>query len=140
MNMYFPIGLIVISNIFYHVCAKSSPSKMDPFALLVLAYILCVIISAVLYFITNSGENLIQEFTHTNWTVIVMGLAIVGLEAGNILMYRVGWNINTGYLLHSAIFAVALLVVGYLVYKEAITLNKVLGVLICLAGIYFINK
>lgn len=140
MNMYFPIGLIVISNIFYHVCAKSSPSKMDPFALLVLAYILCVIISAVLYFITNPGENLIQEFTHTNWTVIVMGLAIVGLEAGNILMYRVGWNINTGYLLHSAIFAVALLVVGYLVYKEAITLNKVLGVLICLAGIYFINK
>lgn len=140
MNMYFPIGLIVVSNIFYHVCAKSSPAKMDPFALLALAYILCAVISTVLYFVTNPGENLVREFSYTNWTVIVMGLAIVGLEAGNIFMYRVGWNINTGYLLHSAIFAVALLVVGYLIYKEAITVNKILGVLICLAGIYFINK
>ena len=140
MNMYFPIGLIVISNIFYHVCAKSSPAKMDPFALLVIAYVLCAIISVVMYFVMNPGTNLIHEFTYTNWTVIVMGLAIVGLEAGNIFMYRVGWNINTGYLLHSAIFAVALLFVGYLIYKEAITVNKVMGVLICLAGIYFINK
>lgn len=140
MNMYFPIALIVVSNIFYHICAKSSPSRMDPFAMLVIAYILCAIISLVMYFITNQGGNLIREFSYTNWTVIVMGLAIVGLEAGNIFMYRVGWNINTGYLLHSAIFAVALLIAGYLIYKEAITVNKVLGVLACLAGIYFINK
>lgn len=140
MNMYFPIALIVVSNIFYHICAKSSPSRMDPFAMLVIAYILCAIISLVMYFITNQGGNLIRGFSYTNWTVIVMGLAIVGLEAGNIFMYRVGWNINTGYLLHSAIFAVALLIVGYLIYKEAITVNKVLGVLACLAGIYFINK
>ena len=140
MNMYFPIALIVVSNIFYHVCAKSSPSRMDPFALLVVAYVMCAIISLIMYFITNQGGNLIREFSYTNWTVIVMGLAIVGLEAGNIFMYRVGWNINTGYLLHSAIFAVALLIVGYLIYKEAITVNKVLGVLACLAGIYFINK
>lgn len=140
MNMYFPIALIVVSNIFYHICAKSSPSRMDPFALLVVAYVMCAIISLVMYFITNQGGNIIREFSYTNWTVIVMGLAIVGLEAGNIFMYRVGWNINTGYLLHSAIFAVALLIVGYLIYKEAITVNKVLGVLACLAGIYFINK
>ncbi len=140
MNMYFPIALIVVSNIFYHVCAKSSPSRMDPFALLVVAYVMCAIISLIMYFITNQGGNLIREFSYTNWTVIVMGLAIVGLEAGNIFMYRVGWNINTGYLLHSAIFAVALLLVGYLIYKEAITVNKVLGVLACMAGIYFINK
>lgn len=140
MNMYFPIALIVVSNIFYHICAKSSPSRMDPFAMLVIAYILCAIISLVMYFITNQGGNLIREFSYTNWTVIVMGLAIVGLEAGNIFMYRVGWNINTGYLLHSAIFAVALLIVGYLIYKEAITLNKVLGVFACMVGIYFINK
>ena len=108
MNMYFPIGLIVISNIFYHVCAKSSPSRLDPFAMLVVAYALCTVVSLIMYFVTNHGGNLIQEFSYTNWTVIVLGLAIVGLEAGNIFMYRVGWNINTGYLLHSAIFAVAL--------------------------------
>ena len=108
--------------------------------MLVVAYILCAIISLVMYFVTNPGSNLINEISYSNWTVFVMGLAIVGLEAGNIFMYRVGWNINTGYLLHSAIFAVALLIVGYLIYKEAITLNKVLGVFACMVGIYFINK
>ena len=32
MNLYWPIALVVVSNIIYHICAKSSPESIDPFA------------------------------------------------------------------------------------------------------------
>ena len=39
----------------------------------------------------------------------------------------------------AAILAGVLLAVGYLLYHEALTWNKVLGVVICLVGLVFIN-
>ena len=55
-------------------------------------------------------------------------------------MYKVGWAVNTGYIVHSALIALALLVVGFLVFKEPITWSKVAGIVICMIGLYFINK
>lgn len=63
----------------------------------------------------------------------------MGLEAGCIYMYKVGWNISTGNVIASVTLAIILVAVGALVYKEVITLRKVAGVLICLVGLYFIN-
>jgi multidrug transporter EmrE-like cation transporter len=40
---------------------------------------------------------------------------------------------------HSAFLAVALIFVGALLYKEALTWNKLVGVLVCLIGLVFIN-
>ena len=37
------------------------------------------------------------------------------------------------------VVAVALIVVGLLLYKEAITWNKIAGIVICLVGLVFIN-
>ena len=39
----------------------------------------------------------------------------------------------------SAFLAVALVIVGFLLYHEALTWNKLLGVAICLIGLVFIN-
>jgi drug/metabolite transporter (DMT)-like permease len=48
--------------------------------------------------------------------------------------------VSTAAVVQSAFLAVALIFVGALLYKEAITMTKVAGVLICLVGLYFINK
>lgn len=81
-----------------------------------------------------------MELKNINWSAFALGLAIVGLEAGSIYMYKVGWNINTGYMVKSIILACALIAVGYFVYKEAFTLNKAAGIAACLLGLYLINK
>lgn len=140
MSLYWPIALIVISNVTYHTCAKSTPEAINPFAALTVTYVVAAISSIICYFSFNSGGNLAGEYSHLNWTPFILGLAIVGLEAGSIYMYKAGWNINTGYLLQSVIVSMALLIIGFLVYKEAITWTKATGILICMVGIYFINK
>ena len=40
----------------------------------------------------------------------------------------------------SAFLAVVLIFVGFLVYKEPITVSKLIGIAICMVGLYFINK
>ncbi len=140
MSMYWPILLIVASNIFYHICSKSTPEKLNPFAALTVTYLIGAGVSAVLFFITNKGGNIFTEYKNLNWTSFVLGLAIVGLEAGSIYMYKAGWNISTGQLVHSSILAICLIPIGYYLFKENITPTKLAGIVICLVGLVLINK
>lgn len=137
--MYLPIILIVLSNVFYHICSKETPASINPFASLTVTYAVGLLASLCLFSVTGKGTSLLSEYKHVNWAVVVFGLSIVGLEAGYIAMYKAGWNISTGSLIASVLLAIALIAVGALLYKEAITLRKLAGILICLVGLYFIN-
>lgn len=140
MKMYLPIVLIVLSNIFYNVCSKSTPENVNPFASLTITYAVGAVVSLLLFLLLNRDTSLIAELKETNWTAWILGLSIVGLEAGSIYMYKLGWNISTGQIFHSAILAICLIFVGAIFYKEKITFAKVSGILICMVGLYFINK
>ena len=138
--MYLPIALIVLSNIFYNICSKSTPKDLDPFASLTVTYLVGAAVSAAMFFIFNRGGNLLSEYKHLNWSAWVLGVSIVGLEAGSIYMYKLGWNISTGHLVHSSILVICLFFIGILFYKEQITLTKVVGIVICMIGLFFVNR
>ena len=74
-----------------------------------------------------------------NWAPYVLGLVIVGLEVGWIYAYKAGWQVSTGFIVQSAILSVILIFVGYLLYQEALTWNKLVGIGICLVGLFFLN-
>ncbi|MGI5978312.1 MAG: EamA family transporter [Oscillospiraceae bacterium] len=135
-----PIALVVVSNIVYQICAKSVPNDMNPFAALTITYAIAAISSAILYYALNKDANLLKAYAHINWASFVLGLVIVGLEVGFIYAYKAGWAISTASITQSAFLAVALVFVGYLLYNESISLNKIIGIVICLLGLYFINK
>ena len=134
-----PIALVVLSNTVYQICTKSVPKGMNPFASLTVTYLIGAVASAVLYFILTPGESLIKEYSKLNWAPFVLGIVIVGLEAGWIYAYKAGWQVSTGFIVQSAFLSAVLLVVGYFLYHEALTWNKVVGVVICLVGLVFIN-
>ena len=46
---------------------------------------------------------------------------------------------STASIVQSAFLAIILIIVGMLLYHEALTWNKAIGVLICLVGLVFIN-
>ncbi len=140
MSYVWPIALIVLSNIVYQICAKSVPNTMNPFASLSVTYLIGAIFSVLLYYFLEKSPNIIKEYGKLNWAPFVLGLVIAGLEAGFIYAYRAGWSVSTASIVQSSILAVALIVVGFLMYHEAITFNKVIGLAICLVGLYFINK
>ena len=134
-----PIALVVLSNVMYQICAKSVPNEMNPFASLTVTYLVGAVASGVMLFALNKDANLLKEYSNINWAPFVLGIVIVGLEVGWIYAYKAGWQVSTGFIVQSAFLAVLLLFVGFLLYHEALTWNKIAGVFICLIGLAFIN-
>ena len=134
-----PIALVVLSNTVYQVCAKSVPEGMNPLASLTVTYLIGAAVSCAMYYILNRDANLFREIRLTNWAPIVLGLVIVGLEVGFIYAFRAGWQVGVTQIVTSAMVAVILIFVGYLLYHEAITWNKIAGIIICVAGLVLIN-
>ena len=139
LSYVWPIVLVVLSNVVYQICAKSVPKGMDPLASLTITYLVGAVASGVLYFMLNRNGNLIQEYGKLNWAPIILGIVIVGLETGWIYAYKAGWQVSTGFIVQSAFLAVVLIFVGYFLYHEALTWNKIVGVAICIVGLIFIN-
>lgn len=140
LSYVWPIALVVVSNTVYQICAKSVPAELDPFAALTVTYLIGAAASAVLYFALNKGGNLLHEIAGVNWSSIVLGIVIVGLETGCIFAYKAGWPVSSMQIVQSAILAVMLILVGFFLYKEEISASKLLGIAICLVGLYFVNR
>lgn len=138
-NYVWPIALAVLSNVLYHICAKSMPAGMNPLASLSVTYAVGTAASLVLYFALSSDASLIREYRQMNWAPVVLGIVIVGLESGFIYAYKAGWPVSTAAIVQSSFLAAALLFAGYLLYQEPLTWNKLCGVVICLAGLILIN-
>lgn len=140
LKLFWPIALMVVSNVCYQVCAKSMPARIDPFAALTATYLTAALASGLAYAALHPGQAVWTEYRYLNWTPLVLGVAVVGLELGSIYMYKVGWNVSTGYLVQSALLAVALLALGALAYGEVITWTKALGVVVCIIGVVLLGK
>lgn len=135
-----PIALVVVCNTLYQVCAKSVPADMDPFASLTITYLVGAAASFALYFGLNRSGTLLQEYRQLNWAPIVLGLVVVALEVGMIFAYKAGWKVSLASTVQGTFVAIALVAVGALFYHEAITLNKLIGVALCLGGLAVMNR
>lgn len=134
-----PLGLVVISNVIYQICAKSVSDKMNPLASLTVTYFVGAVVSLILYFVLEKNADIIREYRKLNWAPFVLGFVIVGLEVGCIYAYKAGWKVSTMQIVQAAVLAVILIFVGYILYKEATTWNKIVGIAVCLAGLVLIN-
>ena len=134
-----PIALAILSNVLYHICAKTTPEGVHPFASLTVTYLTGAVLSAILYYVLAPQPNLVKECSRLNWAPFALGIVIVGLEGGWLYAYKAGWQVNTGFIVQSAFVSVLLLFVGYFLYREALSWNKLLGTAICLLGLVFIN-
>ena len=134
-----PMALIIFAEVVYQICTKAVPD-VDPFASLTVTYLVAALASGILFFALHRGGDLLGEYSRLNLAPVLLGLAIVGLESGWIYAYRAGWQVSTTFIMQSAVLAVALLAVGYLLYHEALSWNKIVGVAICLVGLAIINR
>ena len=139
-NMLWPILIVVGSNTVYNISTKSTPAGVNAFASLALSYLVAAASSIIMFYISADNKNLIREIAKTDWTSIALGITIVGLEFGYICIYRAGWKINTASVVANISLACVLLVVGLLLYKEAISLRQLLGMGVCAAGLVLIAK
>ena len=136
-----PVLLVVLSNTVYQICTKGVPDNMNPFASLIITYLVGATVAFIMFLILGDSRDILTELKKANWTSFVLGIVLVWLEVGFIYAYKAGWKVSAAKIVTSSILGVILIVVGYVGYKEAITWNKnkIVGVIICLAGLGLIN-
>ena len=84
-------------------------------------------------------SNLVFEISKINWTSIILALAIVGLEVGYVFVYRAGWTVSTASVVANIGLACVLILVGYFLYRENVSFNQILGIVVCMVGLILIN-
>lgn len=131
--------MVILANTFYNICMKSMPSDVNPFGALMVTYLVATIISAVIFIFAVGPSNVGMEIAKINWTSIVLALAVVGLEVGYVFVYRAGWAVNTASVVANIGLACVLIFVGYLLYRENISFNQILGIIVCMVGLILIN-
>lgn len=139
-NYIWPLLIIISANTIYQICAKGIPQEMNTCASMTVTYSVATIFSAVMFFVTSKEHNLFKELTFTNWAPIFLGIVITGLEVGFIYAYKAGWKVNTLSLVANIIVSIILIFIGLVLYKEQINFSKIAGIIICLVGLFFINK
>ena len=137
--MLWPILLILLSNTVYNICTKSTPGNVNAFGALMITYAVATIFTAVIFVFLVKPENVLTELSHVNWTSVVLGMVIVGLELGYIFAYRAGWKVSSASLVANIGLAIVLIFVGAVLYGENITLKQIMGILICCVGLFLIN-
>ena len=118
---------------------KSMPSDVNPFGALMVTYFVAAIITAIIFAFVVGPSNVGVEVSKINWISVVLALAIVGLEVGYVFVYRVGWKLSNATVVANIGLACVLLVVGYFLYKENVSIHQILGIFLCLIGLILIN-
>ncbi|MBO4313596.1 MAG: EamA family transporter [Desulfovibrio sp.] len=131
-----PMALVICANVLYNVASKSVPGDSDPFAVLLVTYLTAGGLSLLGFYLFGAHrEGLALALQKTNWTAVALGVSMVALEVGFIYIYRAGWKVSAGSLVANTGLAVALVIVGFAFYKEHISLQQILGMLLATAGV-----
>ncbi|MBP5773703.1 MAG: hypothetical protein J6W35_06495 [Eubacterium sp.] len=139
-NYIWPIGIIVLSNIVYNITTKQTPHHANAFLSLSITYGVAMISTFLIFFFTRKGESIGVALGKLNWTSYVLGIAIIGLEIGYIFAFRNGWQVNMTSIVANIILAISLLFVGFLLYKEKISITQLVGIALCLGGLVLVLK
>ena len=136
---YFSILLTILSNVFYHIFQKLTPTNVNPFLALAVSYgsatLMCL---AFLPFFPPAG-GLVVALKQLNWVSVGLAASIVGLELGFLLAYRAGWNISLAGLVSNLTVSLLLLPIGLAFFKERLTPVNLIGIVVCIVGLVMVN-
>lgn len=138
-RLILPIALVILSNIFYHIISKKTPSDANALLSLTVTYGVAAIVSFVIFIISNHSASIGAEVKKLNWTSLALGVVIIGLELGWILAYRAGWDVSKAPLVANTCLAIALVIVGALLFKEHITVRQIIGMIVCIGGLMIVS-
>lgn len=134
------LSLAILCTVGYHLVLKLTPAGVNPLLSLMLTYALVTLVFGVILLVAPGGFEWRQELRQLNWTALALAAVIVGLDLGFLYLYRGGFEVSLGALVTQSAAAMLLLVVGVAVFREKLTTSNAVGLLLCLAGLWLVNR
>jgi uncharacterized membrane protein len=136
-------GLAVVlgSNVIYHVALKSMPRAVDPFLATATAYVVALVTTLSVWAARGGKVGAVGAgVREMNWTNLVVGVAIVGVELGFLLVYRAGGDVSKSSALTSTALAMLLALIGLTLFAERLSPAQWTGLLLCGSGIVLLAR
>jgi drug/metabolite transporter (DMT)-like permease len=134
------LSLAITATVAYHLVLKLTPGTANPFLSLMVTYGAVTLLFGVVLALGPATFEWRQEWRLLNWTALALAVAIIALDLGFILLYRSGYEVSLGALVTQSAAAMLLLVIGVLVFREKLSLANGVGVVLCLAGLWLVNR
>jgi uncharacterized membrane protein len=134
------LSVAIACTVGYHLVLKLTPAGVNPLLSLLVTYALVAVLFGALLVLSPGGFEWRQEARQLNWTAIALAVAIVGLDLAFLFLYRSGFEVSLGALVTQSSAAMLLLVVGVAVFREKISLGNAAGVVLCLVGLWLVNR
>ena len=140
MNYFFPPILIVLGLVVYQVSQKSTNQDANPFLVVIMAYLIGITACIGGYFLLPKQDTAIVPMMKTVvWSALGIGLGAAAIEIGFMLAYRGGWNLSLLPISVNVCGAGLLILIGMIAFRESLTIEKVIGLLLCIGGLVLIT-
>jgi multidrug transporter EmrE-like cation transporter len=135
-----PLVIAVVGGVVYHTAAKSIPKDLPPGLVLVVAYATALVVSAAAYawLLPSSDTPASSKLWHP--AVLGLGIGAAIIELGYVLTYRTGWPVSIASVLVNGMVAAFLVLVGIALFGERLSVTRVGGMLLCLAGLWLLRR
>ena len=134
------LSLAILCTVGYHLVLKLTPAGVNPLLSLMVTYALVTLVFGVILLVAPGGFEWRHELRQLNWTAIALAFAIIGLDLGFLYLYRGGFEVSLGALVTQSAAALLLLVIGVAVFRERLTAANVVGLGLCLVGLWLVNR
>ncbi|HUQ09813.1 MAG TPA: hypothetical protein VM146_05810 [Steroidobacteraceae bacterium] len=134
------LGIAIAATVGYHVVIKLTPVGANPYLSLAVTYAVTTVIFVTVYVATPGTGPLRTALGELNWTAVVLGIAVVGLDLGFMMLYRGGFDVSLGQLITQSAGALFLLLIGVAFFAEKLSAVNIGGILLCVAGLWLINQ
>ncbi len=138
--MVWPIVIVVLGNVLYHLGQRAIPREANAVVATLVAYLVAMAGTFATIPILARGVDLGSAWRVLNWSTVLVGIGIVGVELGFLLAYRSGWVLGNASLTANVCVAVVLLAVGTLVFREPLSFTRLTGVGLCLCGLWLVTR
>jgi drug/metabolite transporter (DMT)-like permease len=139
---WFSIILVLLGNVVYHLGQRAIPREANAVVATLAAYLVAVVGTLLTIPLLARGlsvSSFATSWQSLNWSTVLVGVGIVGVEIGYLLVYRAGWQISNASLVANAMLAVVLLLIGAMAFREPITMARAAGLVLCLAGLWLVG-
>ena len=134
------LGVAIAATVGYHIVMKLTPAGANPYLSLAVTYGVTTIAFAAIYVALPGGVPFRVAIGQLNWTALALCVVVVGLDLGFLMLYRGGFDVSLGALITQSAAALLLVLLGVAFFAEKLTMTNVAGIVLCMAGLWLINK
>jgi drug/metabolite transporter (DMT)-like permease len=136
---YFSACVAVGGAVGYQYFVKRVPVSLNPIVSVIAMFVAVRVLGVVLLPLFPTEGGPLHHVRQLSWIQLALAVSVIVVELGFLLMYRHGWNLNTGSLVTGVVINLILVLIGVTLLGERVSTVNAIGVALCLLGVALIS-